>query len=196
MLTVAEAAKRAGRDPETIRRWIRAGRLPAWKAGGQHMIDDAALEDALRPVPVGEVVERQPAERPAGRGHVVGEAAVAYSSATEQSPSAASALDHRLPWIVGRIVHGFDPSRIVLFGPRAHGASHADAEYKLLVILDEVADPIALPGAIRLSFADLPLFAQVLVTTSSDADVGGTLGGLRYWALREGVTIYSRDAAT
>ncbi len=195
MLTVAEAAKRAGRDPETIRRWIRSGRLPAWKAGGQHMIDDAALEDALRPVPVGDSTGS------GARPHRVGESAIAYETGNAGSVpdafgSAGEAVDVRLPHAVGRIVHGFDPSRIVLFGPRAHGASHADAEYKLLVILDEVADPIALPGAIRLSFADLPLFAQVLVTTSSDADVGGTLGGLRYWALREGVTIYSRDAAS
>jgi len=195
MLTVAEAAKRAGRDPETIRRWIRSGRLPAWKAGGQHMIDDAALEDALRPVPVGDSTGS--GDRP----RRVGESAVAYEAGNAGSVpdtfgSAGEAIDVRLPHVVGRIVHGFDPSRIVLFGPRLHGASHTDAEYKLLVVLAEIADPIALPGAIRLSFADLPLFAQVLVTTSSDADVGGTLGGLRYWALREGVTIYSRDAAS
>ncbi len=44
MLTVPEAAKRAGRDPETIRRWIRAGRLRARKIGTQHVIEEADLE--------------------------------------------------------------------------------------------------------------------------------------------------------
>lgn len=29
MLTVNEAAERVGRTPETVRRWIRSGRLPA-----------------------------------------------------------------------------------------------------------------------------------------------------------------------
>jgi excisionase family DNA binding protein len=47
MITVPEAADRAGRDPETIRRWIRAGRLKARKIGTQHVIEEDDLEAAL-----------------------------------------------------------------------------------------------------------------------------------------------------
>ncbi len=47
MLTVPEAARRANRDPETIRRWIRAGKLRSQKAGTQHLIDEAELEELL-----------------------------------------------------------------------------------------------------------------------------------------------------
>lgn len=47
MLTVPEAARRAGRDPETIRRWIRAGRLRARKVGTQHVIEEADLASIL-----------------------------------------------------------------------------------------------------------------------------------------------------
>lgn len=43
MLTVPEAARRTGRNPETIRRWIRSGRLRASKVGTQHVIDEADL---------------------------------------------------------------------------------------------------------------------------------------------------------
>ncbi|HWH24411.1 MAG TPA: helix-turn-helix domain-containing protein [Candidatus Limnocylindria bacterium] len=43
MLTVPQAARRARRDPETIRRWIRVGRLRARKIGTQHIIDEADL---------------------------------------------------------------------------------------------------------------------------------------------------------
>ena len=39
MLTVPEAARRTGRNPETIRRWIREGKLPARKVGTQHVIE-------------------------------------------------------------------------------------------------------------------------------------------------------------
>lgn len=46
MLTVPEAARRAGRSAETIRRWIWNGRLPARKIGNQHVIETEAL-DAL-----------------------------------------------------------------------------------------------------------------------------------------------------
>jgi excisionase family DNA binding protein len=47
MLTVPEAAARAGRDPETIRRWIRSGKLRASKVGTQHVIEEADLADVL-----------------------------------------------------------------------------------------------------------------------------------------------------
>ncbi len=55
MLTVPEAARRALRDPETVRRWIRSGKLRASKVGTQHVIDeadlDAFLTDTSVPVP-------------------------------------------------------------------------------------------------------------------------------------------------
>lgn len=43
MLTVPEAAKRVGRDPETVRRWIRSGKLRSQKVGTQHLIDEDDL---------------------------------------------------------------------------------------------------------------------------------------------------------
>jgi excisionase family DNA binding protein len=47
MLTVPEAARRAGRNPETIRRWIREGKLRARKVGTQHVLEEADLAAAL-----------------------------------------------------------------------------------------------------------------------------------------------------
>ncbi len=44
MLTVPEVAKRTGRNPETIRRWIRQGKLRASKVGTQHVIEERDLE--------------------------------------------------------------------------------------------------------------------------------------------------------
>jgi excisionase family DNA binding protein len=47
MITVPEAAERAGKDPETIRRWIRSGRLRARKIGTQHVIEEEDLDPLL-----------------------------------------------------------------------------------------------------------------------------------------------------
>jgi excisionase family DNA binding protein len=47
MLTVPQAARRARRNPETVRRWIREGRLRATKVGTQHVIDEADLDEVL-----------------------------------------------------------------------------------------------------------------------------------------------------
>jgi excisionase family DNA binding protein len=56
-LSVREAAQRAGRDPQTIRRWIRSGRLRARKVGTQRVIESEDLERLLTtdtlPVPDG-----------------------------------------------------------------------------------------------------------------------------------------------
>lgn len=56
MITVPEAARRAGRNPETIRRWIREGKLQSRKVGTQHTIEERDLdaflvEDLELPVP-------------------------------------------------------------------------------------------------------------------------------------------------
>jgi excisionase family DNA binding protein len=48
-LTVPEAARRVGRNPETIRRWIREGKLPARKVGTQHLIEVRDLDAATVP---------------------------------------------------------------------------------------------------------------------------------------------------
>ena len=51
-LTVPEAARRIGRNPETVRRWIRQGKLRSHKVGTQHVIEEADLEAALDDVEI------------------------------------------------------------------------------------------------------------------------------------------------
>ncbi len=46
MLTVPEVARRLGRNPETIRRWIREGKLRAHKVGTQHIVEEEDLRSA------------------------------------------------------------------------------------------------------------------------------------------------------
>jgi excisionase family DNA binding protein len=57
MLTVPEAARRLGKHAETVRRWIREGKLRSSKVGTQHLIDEEdlelLLEDEHLPVPDG-----------------------------------------------------------------------------------------------------------------------------------------------
>ena len=68
MLTVPEAARRARKDPETIRRWIRSGRLKSRKVGTQHVIEEEDLDDLLEPeelpVPASWGWDRMPDGRP------------------------------------------------------------------------------------------------------------------------------------
>lgn len=56
MLTVPQAARRLRRNPETVRRWIREGKLRARKIGTQHVID----EEDLASLHVGELLAAPP----------------------------------------------------------------------------------------------------------------------------------------
>jgi excisionase family DNA binding protein len=52
MITVPEAARRAGRNAETIRRWIRAGRLRSERVGTQHLVDERELAGLIDDEPI------------------------------------------------------------------------------------------------------------------------------------------------
>ena len=46
-VTVQEAARRVNRSPETIRRWIWSGKLPATKRGNKYYVDVIHLEEVV-----------------------------------------------------------------------------------------------------------------------------------------------------
>jgi len=173
MMTVPEAARRAGRHPETIRRWIREGRLRAHKVGTQHVIEADDL-----------------AEVTDVRGHRTGEAQAAYASDAGAHGGLQPVPDEWLPAIVGRVVRAADPVRIVLFGERARGEGRDDSDYELLVVLDDVPDRMAARVAVRRSFADIPAPADILVASTTEVAEGPS--GLVYWALVEGRSVYER----
>ncbi len=204
-LTVPEAARRIGRNPETIRRWIRAGKLPARKIGTQHLIEESDL-DAVTPGPLpaldpGRTLDDRSLlvalhQGRAERAHQIHEAVAPYLSAAPDRPAVTTD-----PWqstIVGRIVRLVDPVRIVLFGSRARESARADSDYDLLVVVDAVANRRAMRIAIRRSFDDLPVAADVVVATAEETDgrIPGRPAGVVYWALQDGRVIYHRGNAT
>jgi excisionase family DNA binding protein len=180
MLTVPEAAKRANRDPETVRRWIRAGKLTARKVGTQHLIEEDDLAAFLG------------GQSRTGEGHEIQEAAARYGAPASAGPVAPT-LDLWLPQVVGRLVRAMDPVRIILYGARARGDQRPDSDYDLLVILDVVEDHRAARIEIRRLLDDLPISKDVIVAATAELhDQDDPPSGALHWALAEGKSIYDR----
>jgi uncharacterized protein len=174
MLTVPEAARLTHRNPETIRRWIREGKLPFTRVGTQYLIHESEL------AAVGQ-----------GTPHQAREAALPY--AVGSPDRAGCAVDPWLTTIVGRLVYEFDPARIILFGKRARGEARTDSDYELLVVLDEMPDRRAARLEFRRALDDLPISKEILAASLHDLDEHGpATWGPVGWAVSEGQTLYER----
>jgi transcriptional regulator with XRE-family HTH domain len=92
-----------------------------------------------------------------------------------------------------RIVEGFGPERVVLFGSQVRGRARPDSDVDLLVIFDRLDDRRATRIAIRQVLSDLPIDKD-LVVCSRDETIrrGAVIGSIVGQALREGVVLYGR----
>ena len=209
MMTVPEVAKRIGKHPETIRRWIREGKLPATKIGTQHVIDEDDLANLVEPgaetasVPlewqrtqwgdpmpdIVAVIRQSRAERSSR----LAESVAAYASSLSAPPRASEPVDLWLPAIVGRIVRLVDPARIILFGSRARGPAQEDSDYDLLIVLDAIEDRYETRIAIHRTLADLPIGKDIVLATSQEVGWAPTMiGDILRTAVLTGRTIYER----
>jgi uncharacterized protein len=208
MITVPEAARRTGRNPETIRRWIREGKLQAQKVGTQHTIEEADLAAILEPgvktlplppawgrtitgEPMPNVVAMIRQERD-DQSRRFAELAEAYLPSLPGGPRWVGTSD-LLAMIVGRIVRLVDPMRIVLFGSRAREAARHDSDYDVLVVLDAVSDRREARISIRRALGDLPASIDIVVATPSEFDAARRQPrGIVQWAAEQGRVVYER----
>ena len=96
-----------------------------------------------------------------------------------------------LPTIIERIVRGFDPLRIILFGSYARGEARPDSDVDLLVVLPEAPHQRKAAVEIMRSLRDLPVSKDIVVSTPEHLAQFGHVNGLVYkTALEEGKVIY------
>lgn len=99
-----------------------------------------------------------------------------------------------LPSVVERLVQGFHPRRIILFGSFARGDAGPDSDLDLLVVMDEVESKRDTMVAMRRALRDVPVPKDVIVTTPDEiARRGHIVGTVLEPALREGAVLYERD---
>ena len=102
-----------------------------------------------------------------------------------------------IPIMVERIVDGYHPIRVILFGSRARGDYTQYSDVDLLVVLDgpiDLRDKRPTTTAIRRALGGLGVAKDIVVTTPDEIERRGNLAGSAlYYALREGVTLYERN---
>ena len=93
-----------------------------------------------------------------------------------------------------RIVRGFHPLRLILFGSHARRDARPDSDVDLLVVLPHDANKRLAAVAIRRALADLPVCKDIVVTTPEEITRRGDLiGTVLRPALREGKVLYERS---
>ncbi len=94
-----------------------------------------------------------------------------------------------LPEMTRRIVEGFSPSRIILFGSQARGVAEPFSDIDLLVVFGTDGDRRERRVAIRTALADLVVDKDILVATEVEA-AAPRAGSIIATALTEGVSLY------
>ena len=100
-----------------------------------------------------------------------------------------------LPAVVDRVVEGFDPLRVILFGSLARGEAGYDSDVDLLVVFEHVEweNKRDLTVDIRRAIARVPIPVDVIVTDVDEIDRRGHIvGTVLRPALREGKIVYER----
>ncbi len=95
--------------------------------------------------------------------------------------------------MVDRIVEGFDPERIVLFGSVARGEVSKYSDVDLLVVMPDGTDQTRTTIAIRRCLRDMLTAKDIVVTTPDEIARRGDMSGtvLRK-ALHEGKVVHDR----
>ena len=93
--------------------------------------------------------------------------------------------------MVERLVEGFQPARILLFGSRARGAGNRWSDVDLLVVMEEVTDKRRAAVEMGRTLRDLPVSKDIIVTTPEEiARRGHIVGTVLRAALRDGKVLY------
>jgi len=143
------------------------------------------------PAPVGHLARGRLWDREAVRRYAL-EQGPARGASLRRVPMS-GAVARWTPTIKRRIVRGFGPLRIVVFGSQATGEARPDSDIDLLVVMPDGTDERGTAIAIRRALDDLPVSKDVVVTTPARIRRYGDISGtLLHDALVSGATIYAR----
>ena len=103
-------------------------------------------------------------------------------------------IQEKIRGMVQRIVDGFDPEKIILFGSHARGEANADSDVDLLVIKQVVGSKRKERVKIGVAVHGIGVAKDIVVATPEEVTrLGNLVGTVLYPALREGKVLYERS---
>ncbi len=106
-----------------------------------------------------------------------------------------SIIQNIMPEIIRRIVALANPEKIVLFGSAARGTMGPNSDLDLLVVVKPGVHRRQLAQTIYQAMIGVGISVDVVVATTEDIErYGQAIGLVLEPALREGQTVYERDA--
>lgn len=107
--------------------------------------------------------------------------------------TAMTRLDEALAVMTERIVSGFQPERIIVFGSYARGEANEQSDIDFLVVMPDGTDRRQTAIAMLNALGGLGVAKDVVVTTPDEiARRGDVIGTVLRPALREGKVVYER----
>lgn len=95
--------------------------------------------------------------------------------------------------MVRRLVDGFTPDTVILFGSHARGDADEDSDVDLLVVVPDVTERRSLAFEMRRALRTAALPKDIFVLSRSEHDRDRNIPGtIAYPAAREGVVLYAR----
>jgi predicted nucleotidyltransferase len=108
------------------------------------------------------------------------------------TPPTAAEVERVLQEMVRRIVEGFDPEKIILFGSQARGDAGPDSDIDLLVVM-ETDSRRRSAVAIRMALDDIVIPKDVAVIPPGEFSRGrDVVGTIAYAAEHEGRVLHER----
>ena len=103
-------------------------------------------------------------------------------------------VESKIQEMVRRIIEGFHPDKIILFGSRARGDAQPDSDVDLLVVIPTLAKKETMLG-IRLAVRRMGISKDIVVVTPEEFEQRKNIvGTMAYPAHHEGRVLYERSA--
>jgi predicted nucleotidyltransferase len=118
--------------------------------------------------------------------------------ARRRGPTAAKSRNgarKKIQEMVRRIVKGFDPEKIILFGSHARGDAGPDSDADLLVVMNVLGSKRETAVEIDMALFGIGMPKDVIVVTPEELlKYANIVGTIIYPALHEGEVLYERAA--